>query len=101
MGVTRPGRPGRDWTLASGGLDAAVVFWQRSGRGSAVAASGVERGERGERKGKHCTRCFGCVEINVLWKKTRCRNKFWIFARGWRQELGPGVAISCSYKLYS
>ncbi|CAK9020235.1 WD repeat-containing protein 53, partial [Durusdinium trenchii] len=29
-------KPGRDWTLASGGLDAAVVFWQRSGRGRKV-----------------------------------------------------------------
>ncbi|CAE7039569.1 WDR53 [Symbiodinium natans] len=29
-------KPGREWTLASGGLDAAVVLWQRSGRGRKV-----------------------------------------------------------------
>ncbi|CAE7724426.1 WDR53 [Symbiodinium sp. KB8] len=29
-------KPGREWTLASGGLDAAVVIWQRSGRGRKV-----------------------------------------------------------------
>ena len=27
------GKAGRSWCLASGGLDATVVFWQRSGRG--------------------------------------------------------------------
>ena len=26
-------KAGRSWCLASGGLDATVVFWQRSGRG--------------------------------------------------------------------
>eukprot|EP00435_Cladocopium_sp_Y103_P062089 s291_g23.t1 len=29
-------KPGRSWCLASGGLDAAVCFWQRSGRGRKV-----------------------------------------------------------------
>jgi len=29
-------RPGRTWGLASGGMDAAVVFWQRTGRGRQV-----------------------------------------------------------------
>lgn len=29
-------KPGRSWCLVSGGLDAAVVFWQRSGRGRKV-----------------------------------------------------------------
>lgn len=30
-------RPGRDWGLASGGMDAAVILWQRSGRAHTVS----------------------------------------------------------------
>ena len=35
------GKAGRSWCLASGGLDATVVFWQRSGRGEDLGSKKI------------------------------------------------------------